>query len=141
MFFSVRQSNSVHFALRGRVARSNLPYPTRQLKSPRPQIRTVYPALPAALACLVTDGKDFIASLINRDHDQDGQLTPLDGEALFRFDLVDTAYVFKPISLVMPVNLSLVGRTMVSSISPVIARPSGFFGVFCGRPDFRINQR
>ena len=70
------------------------------LSDPRPEVSFAYRGIfPAAMPCWSSDGNSFVAALVNRDRDGDQRLTPLDGEVLYRFDPVDTAFVYRQLSL------------------------------------------
>lgn len=69
------------------------------LKNPEPAIQIVYAGpFPATTPCWSPDGRSFVAALTNRDRDQDGLLTALDGSALYRFDEADSSYAFRPLT-------------------------------------------
>ncbi|HDH57325.1 MAG TPA: tetratricopeptide repeat protein, partial [Bacteroidetes bacterium] len=71
-----------------------------ELKAPSPEFKIVYGGpFPAATPCWSPHGSSFVVSLVNKDRNGDGLLTPVDGATLFRFDQVGGEYFMRPISL------------------------------------------
>ncbi len=72
----------------------------QDFKNPEPVFYDVYNgAFPASMPAWAPDGESFCAVLINQDSNLDGRLTPDDGQILYRFDLADSTYSSRMISL------------------------------------------
>ncbi len=71
-----------------------------EIKRPQPTERTVYRGtFPVADVCWSPAGNDFVAALVSRDRDGDGELTGGDGQTLYRFTETDGIYRYRPITL------------------------------------------